>query len=371
MKKVTIALLFVMCLFSFGCSSKSVIDDVVSNNVLILGEVNKDGTLFNKHFKLESIVAIETNDSCLINGIRRVIAYKEKLLLLNGYYEVLIIDSKTGRYMGRIRNIGDGPGEYTQIMDIAFDEKEENILIYSDMMKLLVYDLHLNFIEEQYIGKELFEGLICADEVLYFYNPLSIPHKQIISVYDMKLKRWIKEIGNESLAFNIRYEGVPFCKSRSIWFVSPLQNRMSYITDMSVENEYEIEMEGFGEISKLMDLQHKGMSFFEYISEENICYALTCIRETSRFVYCKSNIHSLIIIDKETKEVKSFNFLSDNSTGVLDLNYFSHDGDDERIMCIVSPQKWISRNSSSSEIKGEHLKINADSNPLLFFYTEK
>ena len=68
---------------------------------------------------------------------------------------------KSGRYLGNVGNIGQGPGEYNHIYDILLDEKGQSIYvtpIVSD--NVLHYDLTAKYIDKLRFGEKINKGRI-------------------------------------------------------------------------------------------------------------------------------------------------------------------------------------------------------------------
>lgn len=367
--------IYFIMFFCLGCSNQARVHDKEAD-ALVLSEKILPKELFSDYLSLESIIPIETNDSCMISSIRRIILYKEKAFILNGYQEVLVIDNKTGKFLGRIRKLGNGPGEYSQIMDIAICEDTDNIILYSDRMKLLFYDLGLNYIADQDVSGELYESITCSKNLLYFYNPLGTSGKHMIDIYNIKTKEWDGQIGNMTCDFNFRFEGIPLVKSRSIWYASPLQSKLFCIDDKSIKKEYNLLMSKFGSKDKLLEMREDPAAFFEYINKEEINYVLTSIKETLSYVYCKSNIYPFIFLNKESGKVNYVEHLFDPIFGYSPLKYISHDNDGDMIMFTLAAEDWICNvdcNNIPIEISNRMPKqeINEESNCILLFYEEK
>ena len=69
---------------------------------------------------------------------------------------VLIFD-ESGRYFNHIYRIGDGPGEYKNLENIYYDEKEGSlILIPMDYRKKYFFDINGNFIKEERYSEDIY-----------------------------------------------------------------------------------------------------------------------------------------------------------------------------------------------------------------------
>lgn len=123
---------------------------VANDDFVVLDMPTVDApSYFEKHFKIESIIPIQTTDSFLISDIKKIIRLKNGILLLSRYQQVSLIDVHSGKLKTYIHKQGSGPGESNYIIDIAFDETLNHILIYNDYNKLVTFDLEGNFLSEE------------------------------------------------------------------------------------------------------------------------------------------------------------------------------------------------------------------------------
>lgn len=127
-------------LFFSSCSKNKTASNDGSIMLHVPTETNEN--YFRDHFELESIVPIETANSFLISSIDKVIKIKDDVLLLSKDDKtVSLINARSGQLKTYIHRVGNGPGESNRIIDVAFDEVLDHILIYNDYKNcsLLIY----------------------------------------------------------------------------------------------------------------------------------------------------------------------------------------------------------------------------------------
>ena len=113
----------------------------------------------NKPTKLSEItedikkISLEFTDESIIGRIEKVIYQNDHLIVLDGSSDnkVLIFDSK-GKFIRKIGRKGQGPGEYTRILDIAFDSKDKNIYIAASGGGILCFNINGVFVNEYKIN---------------------------------------------------------------------------------------------------------------------------------------------------------------------------------------------------------------------------
>ena len=367
----TILLLFLLFV---NCNNTSSKDD--ESNILTLEfPENSNNNLISENLSLSNIVVLETVDASLVKHIKRIIKHDDKLIVLNSGIEVLIFN-KEGKFINKINKKGNGPKEYTNIVDIALDENNENIIIYSDNFKLLVYDLmgsyvsHVNTITTD----KIYERIIYNKDLLYFFNPLNRKDENLIEVFDLKNNEYKENMfSDKSIDFMLRPMGVSIVKSKAIWYVVPLSSQLSNI---SQQKKYRIDIDNFGVPQNIIDLQYKDQKkFMNEIYGKKLCFGLSSIRETEQSIYFKSNRHDFIKLSKSNNKIEWMQFGVDLENKIKNMNYFPHDADDNEIMFIAKPDSFedfdllIENNPSAQQYTKNMQK--EEINPILIFYKEK
>lgn len=359
-------------LLSTACTTTKIVNSLQS---VTIPEASNKNVTFDKLFKLKTILPLETNDDCLISSIDRIIISNNKIIILNKGREVLIFDQQTGKFINKIANVGNGVGEYRHLMDIAYNEDENQLILYSDYKYLLFYKMDGKFVDRFKAGESLFEKITYDKGKIYFYNSLSDDSKKIIQVFDLNKKEFTEELGTENVDFNIRLDSSPIVKSKSIWYVNPLQNYISKISNDVATQPYEINTKNFGNEDELIKLQSSIIDFIKTIDKNKVVYTYTSVKETDNRIYLKSNLHELIIIRKSDNKVNYITNIQDKQNGFKTLKYFAHDSPENTILFISQSDPVYETNTNNSPIPKNTLReskllIN-ESNPVLVFYTEK
>jgi hypothetical protein len=166
-------------------------------------------------------------------------------------------------------------------------------------------------------------------------------------------------------------------KSKNIWFSAPGDYNLFKVVENEIELAYRLDL---GDLAMTENIRrsynmNNSIEFLDNVRKKGIIYAISSIRETERFIIFKSNLPGLLFFNKETLDIK-WNHVFDEQLGIRLLNYYPHDGDDNRIMFIVQPDEWL-RHKSDSNIpddikrKIDSIVVEKDSNPILLFYKEK
>ena len=87
-------------------------------------------------FEVAYYLPLETNDSCLLSRIERIIFENNLLFILDDNDKVITIFDHTGKFINRIQHAGNGPNEYYRIG--SFDVKDSLIYIHDDVRNRII-----------------------------------------------------------------------------------------------------------------------------------------------------------------------------------------------------------------------------------------
>jgi hypothetical protein len=367
MNKIKIILFIVLLSFMlYSCGKNTEKNGIALNNIHLSGINNKT---FSDEFNLVEIIALETTDESLIKDIERIIKTDSLFVILNSDFEVLLFDSRNGKLINHIKNIGIGPLEYSKILDIAFDRKSHQIIIYDESNKLIYYSVDCNPINAKRISNGIFQNILYKNNDIICYNKLE-KGSSLIQIYDVNKNTFNSKLKKQTTSFPMFLYCPQIIESQSVWFTQPLDNGIYKINNQQIEKVYEVSIENFGLSDKQKSMLYNNTAeLFSLILENNITYTLAAVRETNKRIYFATNRIGLASIDKSTNNVDVYVFgnISDETNELYNMQYFAHDGDDNYIICIVSPEDYLNSKFSVTNIHG----ITEDSNPLLFLYEEK
>lgn len=92
-------------------------------------------------------IQLELTESSLIGRAGRVLYDGHYILVQNRNPQSILLFDGTGKFLRQIGSMGQGPGEFTSLLDIAADFKNQVVYI-SSFRKLLCYDFKGHFIRE-------------------------------------------------------------------------------------------------------------------------------------------------------------------------------------------------------------------------------
>lgn len=371
--------LYLILVFLCSCTGSQPIAD---NQILLTHPVKKTtGEVFLDHFELEAIMPIETTKDFLLSGINRVIYHKTKIIILDrSATSIFVIDANNGKVETHIHRKGRGPGESLNILDIAFDDKSEQILVFNDYYKLLYFDLKGSFLKEEKITDESFDEIVYDNGKVIFYNAGDgygcFPHS--VSFYDLQDKSWKKVGEDRKVDFPVRGYGRSLVKSKNIWFTPVLDFGLHRLNDGEIEVPYKLDQKPLSDEVREKSISDI-VSFYREVSDRDILHSIHSIRETEKFIIFKSNRRDgFLMMSKKESKLFWEERVEDTNLGLESMRYFPHNGDDNRIMFVVNAYEWVERSPEDADNipeqirkKTDNVKVTEESNPILVFYKEK
>lgn len=361
--------IFFLTMLLSACSTKPT---VTKSDPILLNASTIESNYFKNNFKVESIIPIETTESFLISEIRKIIRLKDYLLLLSDNQSVSLIDAHTGQLKMNICKFGNGPGESKHIIDIAFDEISNQILIYNDYYKLLFFNLQGKFLSEIKLENSMYENITCHQGEVLFYNKIEgySCYPYTFSIYNLKDKTWNRINNDIKVNFPIRSKGRQMVRSKRIWFNALLDYNLYCMEGNEYSFHYQLDFPTFKLSEDLIKKSTSNpMDFFTEVAKGKIVYSINSVRETDKHLVFRSNQGGLYFLQKDN------DILYKDDTLLMASDYFPHDGEDNCILFVVSAEKWEEQYKSmdcSMELrkKMEKLNTNEDDNPILVFYAE-
>jgi len=118
--------------------------DTIAIDIDNINHINKD------QIESQEWIKLETTNESLIGDVSKIFYTNNLFIVLDNKLtnSVFIFDGK-GNFISVINKLGKGPGEYTKIYDIAFDELNDVVHILDlNLEKILKYDIRGEFISE-------------------------------------------------------------------------------------------------------------------------------------------------------------------------------------------------------------------------------
>lgn len=188
-------------------------------------------------------VKLELTDESMIGDISSLEVYKDRIYILDEQTLSLFLFALDGKFISKICNIGQGPGEYISLDYFSID-KENNHLVLTDLMGYWVmrYDLSGNFIKRQKIPFWI-DGIYALKNKGYALFANKRNNKQYFDQeYSLYIVDSLMEIKNVYFSYNSNnYQGLRALVSSNGGFSS--NNDQDYFYSLYRDTVYEIKQD--------------------------------------------------------------------------------------------------------------------------------
>ncbi|MCD8044582.1 MAG: 6-bladed beta-propeller [Tannerellaceae bacterium] len=193
MKQPLINSSFYFCLFLsfifFSCGGKStrLEESLVTQNedMIVISPVFDEHMSFDLGHLIDSLkyVKLELTDESLIGEVTKLEIFEDRIYILDYNTKALFVFSIEGKYLFKIHQLGNGPGEYSQLDFFTLDRERRRIYL-TDLMTYFIkeYDLAGNYISQVKIPYWNRGILPVSDNTYFIYsnyvnNSTNLPHE--------------------------------------------------------------------------------------------------------------------------------------------------------------------------------------------------
>lgn len=142
----TLGIFILICIALNSCNRKE-----NSNILTIPVDITKISPFHLSEISIEiQPIKLELTKHSLVAQAGRILYDGNYILLQNRKPQSILLFEKTGKFVRQIGTVGQGPKEYTNIIDIAADFKNKQVFVLSQH-KLICYNFNGNFITESNI----------------------------------------------------------------------------------------------------------------------------------------------------------------------------------------------------------------------------
>jgi hypothetical protein len=337
---------------------------------------------FSDNFKLESIIPLETNNKSIIRNLIKIYIGDRNIFVLDDYKRILIFN-KEGIFQKSISHIGQGPGEWIEIVDFSLNSTENTIILRSQF-KEYKYNINDELIDVTRINIPAME-YYCIDSITTAFYLDNLVIKQCKIDEDFFNLIVVKENVNSQL----------YCKSlkslkghsfRKEYYRNFCQTKKNvYLVEAFNDTIYFLNERGFFSPKYKIDFGKESYPFNEiknindvYEFNKNYAYLISDIYENQDvflFEYIVNEFPIQIMYLKERGIVLRGKFNKDtlNSLPVNIINYY---GNVDKVLSIIEPSEYLENFKSKRNSKNENVElltklknIRETDNPVLIFYS--
>lgn len=394
-----IILAFVMCISCGSYNTATMYAD--ADTISIDGATRCDSLIFSDFFKAPKVVLLETKPECVVQNIRSLEIYKEDIYILDDRANKLYVFDGNGKFKRTISSAGRGHGEYMKLADFSIDRTKEIIYLLDEATdEILKFSLN----DYKFLSsiKAVQNGYLtyCMQEIggKIYLNRSSVSEKEKYELREID-ERNGKQVGkflksddyNHGWNFPLSLEHSNFYSknSQSPKYIGLFSNLIMNVTADGVSAAYIVDSRKFVDKEEVLKMQKIAEGKLEKIDFSGI-YSQKRIHQISRFIespskvffqYLEGDERNYLVYDKASGKTKTSSLFMDNY--VSDKNMIPMDfcySDERGIVALLKPCfmphfiKYIINGGKMRTHLDNYsrlIKLNKDSNPVLFFHEYK
>lgn len=394
-----IILVFVMCISCGSYNTATMYAD--ADTISIDGATRCDSLIFSDFFKAPKIVLLETKPECVVQNIRSLEIYKEDIYILDDRANKLYVFDGNGKFKRTISSPGRGHGEYMKLADFSIDRTKEVIYLLDEATdEILKFSLDdykfLSSIKAVQNGYLTYSMQEIGGKI--YLNRSSVLEKEKYELREID-ERNGKQVGkflksddyNHGWNFPLSLEHSNFYSknSQSPKYIGLFSNLIMNVTADGVSAAYIVDSRKFVNKDEVLKMQKIAEGKLEKIDFSGI-YSQKRIHQISRFIespskvffqYLEGDERNYLVYDKASGKTKTSSLFMDDY--VSDKNMIPMDccySDERGVVALLKPCfmphfiKYIINGGKMRTHLDNYsrlIKLNKDSNPVLFFHEYK
>lgn len=394
-----IILVFVMCISCGSYNTATMYAD--ADTISIDGATRCDSLIFSDFFKAPKVVLLETKPECVVQNIRSLEIYKEDIYILDDRANKLYIFDGNGKFKRTISSPGRGHGEYMKLADFSIDRTKEIIYLLDEATdEILKFSLDdykflssIKAVQNGYLTYSIQEigGKI-------YLNRSSVSEKEKYELREID-ERNGKQVGkflksddyNHGWNFPLSLEHSNFYSknSQSPKYIGLFSNLIMNVTADGVSAAYIVDSRKFVDKEEVLKMQKIAEGKLEKIDFSGI-YSQKRIHQISRFIespskvffqYLEGDERNYLVYDKASGKTKTSSLFMDDYVSEKNMIPMDFCYSDERgVVALLKPCfmphfiKYIINGGKMRTHLDNYsrlIKLNKDSNPVLFFHEYK
>lgn len=394
-----IILVFVMCISCGSYNTATMYAD--ADTISIDGATRCDSLIFSDFFKAPKVVLLETKPECVVQNIRSLEIYKEDIYILDDRANKLYVFDGNGKFKRTISSPGRGHGEYMKLADFSIDRTKEIIYLLDEATDEI---LKFRLDDYKFLSsiKAVQNGYLtyCMQEIggKIYLNRSSVLEKEKYELREID-ERTGKQVGkflksddyNHGWNFPLSLEHSNFYSknSQSPKYIGLFSNLIMNVTADGVSAAYIVDSRKFVNKDEVLMMQRIAEGKLEKIDFSGI-YSQKRIHQISRFIespskvffqYLEGDERNYLVYDKASGKTKTSSlfmndYVSDKNMIPMDFCY----SDERGVVALLKPCfmphfiKYIidgGKMRTHLDNYSRLIKLNKDSNPVLFFHEYK
>jgi hypothetical protein len=374
----------ILAFFLFGCTTSE--KNVSKNANLIVDTININDSErkymvdFDEYFSKFKVIALETTPESVIGGINRLKVFEDKIYIIDWQTNSLLVFDMSGKFIFKIKRVGNGQGEYVNLHDFAIDDVNNQIIIYSHRpYKIIYYGLNGEFIKEKR-AHNFFDFISYSDGKLLLLDLRGSNDKALISDDEDSNEKKFFLTKTEDINFigNRRFNTPFLSKDYTVHVTLPFTYTIYNYQDDSLRPKYYLNFKENQIPKELFSSGRSNDEIYSIIEEKKYAGKLGNFRDGGNHIFFTYDGDVNVLYSKRKKTVEIFDFISAKQLPVILSNLQSYDGIGASILKITSAVdfsegmqklkldkvRWDNVPETLKEINND---LESTSNPLLIF----
>lgn len=335
-------IIFLGCILYIFTSCKenksNLIEDDTAEYIKLSGNENCIDTVY---FESVKLVPLETNEFSLIRSIDRIATDDKNLFIFDKTLSTLFIFDISGKYVDKIDDKGNGPGQYVLLYDFSLDKINKQLILYGDpLRKLLYFNYQGEFVREKKIeGSNGVKEFSSSDEDIYMLNYEEINSTCYLEKRNKKSLKFEDCLLQKSNIedFSKYYKGNSLTSSNNFINVTRrFDNNIYRIKDGQISVRYNID---FGRLNFPLNFLEEGYPWkeLESVFEDNkYVHTIVNVQENEKYLIFATNHSGFYTYNKESKVLKKHRFFMNTEYDISSSRMLNIENSD-RIAFLITP----------------------------------
>jgi hypothetical protein len=117
------------------------------------------------------LIPLETTDKSIIQEVNKLVYFENSFFILDENQNAVFIFDSCGKFLNKIQNIGNGPGEYSLLYDFDINYFTKNIELLNPRGELLIYNRNGSFVRSLKIPLRAPQKfIVLTEDIVLFYS---------------------------------------------------------------------------------------------------------------------------------------------------------------------------------------------------------
>lgn len=367
-------------LIAIGCKEKPRIDSSLIQNINVDLD-NIEEIRYSDIYKGIRYIKLETNENNLLGFVNKICISDNRLYLLSPTpINTVYVFKMDGKFLYKLRKIGKGPGEYTDLQDIQVNKYIWLLDHFSK--KILKYSLDGKFLCEisTKVWADRFEFLNKDTIVFFSNNRYNEINNKIVNYQLIFMDLASQEIVNYLLPFNPNFDKVyvrdytNFSSGNQFISFNHSYNDTIFRVNpgMQVSPRYHVDFGKYKVPDELLNKKYNNAKEFSMsIARSDYVYRFgSNFRENENvlfFCFVHKRILHHLLVSKKTENIICYNnFINDlegyNLSKALGIDFQPLAATEKELVFLLEPQEFISSIEEQKKIFNENEWLNFKEN---------